>query len=127
MTTRGHSLSRRRDAASSPALPPHWSPRTPLVPVSLAATLTKAEIDQQIATAHNWPRSPARACARHDDLLLATSTTRKWPRNASIPSPEAAKQIRGPSIRHAEIVLSAWGNVEVRCPRHPRGPYRALR
>jgi hypothetical protein len=80
----------------------------PLVPVSLAATLTKAEIDQQIATAHAWPRSPARA----RDMMISLATFDPQMAEECIYSvPRGGKQIRGPSIRFAEVVLSAWGNV----------------
>ena len=95
----------------------------PLVPVSLAATLTKAELDQQIATAHNWPRSPARA----RDMMISLATLDKEMAEECIYSiPRGGKQIRGPSIRYAEIVLSAWGNVRCAARVTHEGPYRAL-
>ena len=80
----------------------------PLVPVSLAATLTKAEIDQQIATAHAWPRSPARA---RDTMIGLATLDEKMAEECVYSVPRGGRQIRGPSIRFAEIVLSAWGNV----------------
>jgi hypothetical protein len=91
---------------SGPAPTPE--PENPLVPVSLVATLTKAEIDQQIATAHQFPRSPATA----RDRMIGLATLDDQMASECIYSvPRGGKQIRGPSIRFAEIVLSCWGNI----------------
>jgi hypothetical protein len=87
---------------------PEQEVENPLVPMSLAATLTKAEIDQQIATAHNWPRSPARA---RDRMISLATMDDAMAEECIYSVPRGGKQIRGPSIRFAEIVLSAWGNV----------------
>ena len=90
------------DVISGPA--PTQEPDDALVPVSLVATLTKAEIDQQIATAHAYPRSPAAA----RDRMIGLATLDDQMASECIYSvPRGGKQIRGPSIRFAEIVLSA--------------------
>ena len=91
---------------SGPAPTPE--PDNPLVPVSLVATLTKAEIDQQISTAHAYPRSPAQA---RDRMIGLATLDDQMAAECIYSVPRGGKQIRGPSIRFAEIVLSCWGNV----------------
>ena len=91
---------------SGPA--PTDEPDNPLVPVSLVATLTRAEIDQQITTAHHHPRSPARA---RDRMIGLATLDEQMAAECIYSVPRGGKQIRGPSIRFAEIVLSSWGNV----------------
>jgi hypothetical protein len=80
----------------------------PLVPASLATELTKAEFDQQIATAHAYPRSPSKA---RDRMIGLATLDEQMAEECIYSVPRGGKQIRGPSIRFAEIVLSAWGNV----------------
>jgi hypothetical protein len=80
----------------------------PLVPVSLAVTLTKAEFDQAVTTAHAYPRSPSKA---RDRMIGLATLDDQMAEECIYSVPRAGKQIRGPSIRFAEIVLSAWGNV----------------
>ena len=91
---------------SGPA--PTEEPDNPLVPVSLVATLTKAEIDQQIATAHSFPRSPATA---RDRMIGLATLDDQMAAECIYSVPRGGKQIRGPSIWFAEIVLSCWGNI----------------
>ena len=79
-----------------------------LVPMSLAATLTKTEIEQQLAAAHQWPRSPARA---RDNMISLATMDEEMAAECIFSIPRGGKSIRGPSIRFAEIVLSAWANV----------------
>jgi hypothetical protein len=79
-----------------------------LVPMSLAATLTKAEIDQQIATAHAFPRS---ASVARDRMISLATLDDTMAEECIYSVPRGGKQIRGPSIRFAEIVLNSWGNV----------------
>ena len=94
------------EVISGPA--PMQEPDNPLVPVSLVATLTKAEIDQQIATAHQFPRSPATA---RDRMIGLATLDDQMAAECIYSVPRGGKQIRGPSIRFAEIVLSCWGNI----------------
>jgi hypothetical protein len=84
------------------------APAQELVPVSLVATLTKAEIDQQIATAHAFPRSPAQA---RDRMIGLATLDDQMAEECIYSVPRGGKTIRGPSIRFAEIVLSCWGNI----------------
>lgn len=91
---------------SGPA--PSPEPDNPLVPVSLVATLTKAEIDQQISTAHAYPRSPSQA---RDRMIGLATLDEQMAAECIYSVPRGGKQIRGPSIRFAEIVLSSWGNI----------------
>jgi hypothetical protein len=91
---------------SGPA--PEPEAENPLVPMSLAATLTKAEIDQQISTAHAFPRSPSRA---RDAMISLATLDEQMAEECIYSVPRGGKQIRGPSIRFAEIVLNSWGNV----------------
>ena len=94
------------EVVSGPAPTPE--PDNPLVPVSLVATLTKAEIDQQISTAHAFPRSPAQA---RDRMIGLATLDEQMAEECIYAVPRGGKTIRGPSIRFAEIVLSSWGNV----------------
>jgi hypothetical protein len=91
---------------SGPA--PEPDVENPLVPMSLAATLTKAEIDQQISTAHAFPRSPSVA---RDRMISLATLDEQMAEECIYSVPRGGKQIRGPSIRFAEIVLNSWGNV----------------
>ena len=93
---------------SGPA--PDLEPEYPLVPVSLVTQLTRAEIDQQISTAHAYPRSPARA---RDRMISLATMDEKMSEECIYSVPRGGKQIRGPSIRLAEIVAGCWGNIRV--------------
>ena len=80
---------------------------------STVALLNKSEIDQQIATAHKFPRSIKRF--RQEALEMSTLTDKvaeeciyALPRYDS--KTGQTKMIEGPSARLAEIVASAWGN-----------------
>lgn len=83
------------------------------VDVSAIENISRAEIDQQIATAHRYPRSLSdflnlsRAMIQSDpavadECLYALKRTDKQGK---------AKIITGPSIRFAEIIQYAWGNI----------------
>ena len=69
--------------------------------------VSSAEIDQQIATAHKYPRSITNF--REQTLQLVTL-------NESVAGecvyslPRAGTNIEGPSARFAEIVINTWGN-----------------
>lgn len=79
---------------------------------SALTQITRSEIDMQIATAKKWPRNLAKF--RQDALSMATvdvetaaSCFYKLKRGQG----ENAKIIEGPSVRLAEIVANAWGNM----------------
>lgn len=78
--------------------------------VSLAQQLTKAEIDQQIATAHRFPRS-LQAVARGITELATFSPAAAAECNYALP--RGGKSLTGPSIRLAEIIVSQYGNIRV--------------
>lgn len=81
------------------------------------SAISKAELDQRIETAHRYPRSITRF--RREALDMATidedtareciySLPRKeWNRDTG---QYETKMITGPSVRMAEILISAWGN-----------------
>ncbi len=75
------------------------------------ALLNRSEIDQQIATAHRFPRSIKRF---RDEALAMVTLTENIAKECvyALPRKEdgQTKTIEGPSARFAEIVASAWGN-----------------
>lgn len=74
---------------------------------ALQATI-KAEIDIQIATAKSYPRSIKKF--KNDALTLATMD-QKTATDCYYKLPRGGKSLEGPSVRLAEIVASAWGNL----------------
>jgi hypothetical protein len=79
-----------------------------VVDASTLAALNKSEIDQQIATAHRYPRS----IARFRDELVAMATIDQATADSCIYAlPRGGKTIEGPSVRFAELVASCWGNL----------------
>ena len=63
-----------------------------LVPASLVATLTRAEIEQQLSAAHAFPRSPSHA----RDMMVSLATMDEQTAAECIYSvPRGGKQIRG--------------------------------
>ena len=77
---------------------------------SLAVSLARAEVDQQITTAHAYPRSITRAV--QNIMTLATLDERSA-EECVYALPRAGKAIKGPSVRLAEIIASQWGNCRV--------------
>ena len=76
----------------------------------LAASLAGAEIEQQIATAHRYPRSVQRAMGN----ILSMATLDDDTAEECIYSlPRDGKVIEGPSARFAELVMQNWGNCRV--------------
>lgn len=77
---------------------------------SLAVDLARAEIDNQIATAHKYPRSL-------DTVIKKISTmacyNEQAAENCVYALPRGGKPIVGPSIGFANIVFQAWGNCRV--------------
>jgi hypothetical protein len=82
-----------------------------LMDVGSLAQLTRAEIDQQVATAKRWPRDIVQFEKRAQQLAtrpdVAEECTYALPRKDKS---GATKNIEGPSVRFAEIVASEWGN-----------------
>jgi hypothetical protein len=71
------------------------------------AVLTKAEIDTQISTAKQYPRSIKRF---RDEALEMVTLTERIAEECIYAPPRDGKTIEGPSARFAEVVASAWGN-----------------
>jgi hypothetical protein len=83
----------------------------PDVNLSLTQLVSKAELDQAIATAHAYPRS----VRKFRDTCLEMATLNEQVADEciyAVPRKEdgQTKMIEGPSARLAEIVVSAWGN-----------------
>lgn len=82
-------------------------------PVTALEALNKSEIDTQIATAHRFPRSllkfknEALAMATLDEETASSCFYALKRKSAD----GDGKTIEGPSIRLAEIIGSAWGNL----------------
>jgi len=71
-------------------------------------SLTRAEIDIQIATAHRFPRSLSKFKQKALEMATLDQETAE---SCFYCLPRGGKQIQGPSARLAEIVASAWGNI----------------
>lgn len=77
---------------------------------SLAVSLARAEVDQQIATARALPRHPAKVMQA---ILSLATLDEKSAEECVYALPRGGKPIKGPSIRLAEIISSQWGNCRV--------------
>lgn len=77
---------------------------------SLAVSLARAEVDQQIATARAMPRSISRAVA---NILTLATLDEESAEECVYALPRGGKPIKGPSVRMAEIIASQWGNCRV--------------
>lgn len=74
---------------------------------SMAIGLTRAEIDQQVATARAYPRSLKAVQAR---ILSMATLDEESAEEAVYALPRGGKPIQGPSIRFAEILKQSYGN-----------------
>lgn len=74
---------------------------------STLAVLNASEIDQQIATAHRFPRSLK---AFRDSTLQMVTLTESIAQECIYALPRDGKVIEGPSARFAEVIASSWGN-----------------
>lgn len=72
--------------------------------------LTKGELDQQISTAHAYPRVISRFRDRLHELVTLDQPTAS---ECIYSVPRGGKQIEGPSIRFAELAATAWGNLRI--------------
>lgn len=75
---------------------------------SVLATVVGAEIDAQIATAKNFPRSLAVFLKRATSLATISQEVAE---SCEYGLPRGGKIITGPSVRLAEIIVSSYGNV----------------
>lgn len=74
---------------------------------SMVSLLNRSEIDQQIATAHKFPRSIKRF---RDEAMQMVTLNESVAGQCIYAIPRDGKTIEGPSARFAEVVASAWGN-----------------
>ncbi len=74
---------------------------------SLAVSIAMAEVDQQITTAHAYPRSVDQAVK---NILTLATLDEETAAECVYALPRGGKPIKGPSIRLAEIIQSQWGN-----------------
>jgi hypothetical protein len=79
-----------------------------VIDASAIAVLNESEIAQQVATAHRYPRSISRF---RDDLIAMATIDQVTADSCIYALPRGGKSIEGPSVRFAELVASAWGNV----------------
>lgn len=70
--------------------------------------ITKAEIDMQIATARTFPRSLSKFIK---EVMSMATINEEVAQSCAYALPRAGKTIEGPSVRLAEIVASAYGNL----------------
>lgn len=77
---------------------------------SLAVSIAMAEVDQQITTAHAYPRSVDLAVK---NILSLATLDDETAAECVYALPRGGKPIKGPSIRLAEIIQSQWGNNRV--------------
>ena len=80
------------------------------IEVQTAEVVATAEINQQIATAKNFPRVVSKSLAKATTLALTNEETAAA---CFYALPRAGKLIEGPSVRLAEIMAHAWGNLRV--------------
>lgn len=70
--------------------------------------ITKAEIDTQIATAKAFPRSIKMFMDKAESMATVTEEVAA---SCNYAVPRAGKMIEGPSVRLAEMVVAAYGNI----------------
>lgn len=81
-----------------------------VVSEGVAGAIVRSEVEAQLTAAHKYPRSVKRFM--QEAITLATLTQEVA--EACIYSlPRAGKMIAGPSVRLAEIVASAYGNMQI--------------
>lgn len=91
------------------------APETGIVPSgeepgSLAVSMARAELDQAIVTARQFPRSIA---AVKKNILTLATLDEQTAEECIYALPRGGKPIRGPSVRLAEIIAAMYGNCHV--------------
>lgn len=74
---------------------------------SMVSMISRAEIDQQIATAKKYPRSIKRFA---DEATAMVTLNESIAQQCIYALPRDGKVVEGASARFAEIIASAWGN-----------------
>jgi len=75
-----------------------------------STAITRGEVDMQVATAKNYPRSVKTSLQRAETLA---TMNRQVAESCFFAMPRAGTTIEGPSVRLAEIFASSWGNLRV--------------
>ena len=79
-----------------------------LQPINAIEAVSRAEIDQQIATAKRYPRSITKV---KQEMVEMATLDEETAAACFYSLPRGGKNIQGPSIRLAEIALSCYGNI----------------
>lgn len=77
---------------------------------SAVGVITKSEVEAQLDAAHKYPRSVKRFIS--ESMSLAT-LTQEVAESCIYSIPRDGKMLNGPSVRLAEIMASAYGNLHV--------------
>ncbi len=78
-----------------------------VIDTSALAVISRSEIDQQIATAKNYPRDISRSLERCESLVTRNESTAV---SCLYALPRGGKLLEDASVRFAELLLSQWGN-----------------
>lgn len=70
----------------------------------------KANIDVQVSTAHQYPRTISRAVA---NSIQAVTLNEEVASTCTYSVPRGGKAITGPSVHLAKIIVQNWGNIRV--------------
>lgn len=76
-------------------------------------SITRAEIDVQVATAKRFPRSIARFLQEASSMVAATPDIAAACRYSLPARKGSSERIEGSSVRLAEIVAACWGNLRI--------------
>lgn len=76
--------------------------------ISTIEQLTRAEVDLQVATAKRFPR---KLRAFQNEVLMVATSDAEIAAQCFYALPRDGKTVEGPSVRLAEIVANAWGNM----------------
>lgn len=74
------------------------------------AMVVAGEVETQLAAAHRYPRSIKRGL---DNAQTMATLSRDVAESCMYAVPRGGKSITGPSVRLAEIMASAWGNLQL--------------
>lgn len=97
----------RNEEETREGMPANYDGGTALTQSSLAVSLARAEVDQQVTTARALPRSIQRAV---NSIMTLATLDEESAAECVYAVPRGGKIMKGPSIRLAEIVATSWGN-----------------
>lgn len=81
-----------------------------VVSASALEAMTRADIDMQIATAHKWPRDIQKAMK---SAIVQATSSEDIADEMVYSLPRAGKEISGPSVRLAEVLVGCWQNLRL--------------